>query len=104
METKVLPIPSAFRALAAGKAPVAAIEEALELLTYAWNVTHAFPEGPAVLHRIFGSGIGGLSAGHSIATRLDGTARAIGDAEAPLAAQVLAGVRAEMKEADRDLT
>ncbi len=84
------------------------LEEAVEQLVGAWNLVHEFPEGPRLLHRLFGSRIetGALpgkerTGGMSLATTVAGVARKIDAAELQLIPQEIRGVREEAARAER---
>jgi hypothetical protein len=81
--------------------PGPCLESDLASLFIAWNRVYARPEGPRVLHRLFGSDLGGKSGGHCFATRMDGCAHRIDNEELRLVPGVIAQVRGELEKAAR---
>ncbi len=79
------------------------LEQGMEALVSAWNQVTALPQGPRLLHRLFGHAIPGgpATGGRSFSTLINGTARTIGAEEQAMIPVEIARVREEAEQAAR---
>ncbi len=86
----------------------ATLEEAIAAVVVTWNNLLALPQGARLAHRLFGSHLAGgappgaqRTGGHCFATKMDGTARTIGELELAQIPGEIGLVREEAEQAAR---